>query len=100
MAVMMLLAIACHCDAGAISDTEVLAIVNRHCLMCHAANPTHEGFREAPKNVILETVGDLRKYGVTIYAQTVQTKAMPLGNQTEMSEHERAILGQWLKQLP
>jgi uncharacterized membrane protein len=30
----------------------------------------------------------------------VQGKAMPLGNQTDMTEAERAALGQWLKELP
>jgi uncharacterized membrane protein len=35
-----------------------------------------------------------------IFAQTVQTKAMPLGNQTNMTDDERALLGRWLKELP
>jgi uncharacterized membrane protein len=30
----------------------------------------------------------------------VKTKAMPLGNETEMTDEERAILGQWLRDLP
>jgi uncharacterized membrane protein len=30
----------------------------------------------------------------------VQIRAMPLGNQTDMSENDRATLGQWLKELP
>jgi uncharacterized membrane protein len=68
--------------------------------MCHATNPTHESFRDAPKNVVLETVDDLKKHAVTIYVQTVQTRAMPLGNQTEMSEDERGVLGRWLRGLP
>ena len=83
-----------------VADAEALAIVHKHCVMCHAEKPTHESFREAPKNIILETVADLKKHAATIYAQTVQIKAMPLGNQTDMSENERATLGQWLKELP
>ena len=35
----------------------------------------------------------LKRHSATIYAQTVQTKAMPLGNQTNMSDDERATLG-------
>ena len=30
----------------------------------------------------------------------LQTKAMPLGNQTNMTDDERAMLGPWLKALP
>ena len=64
---------------------------------CHAAKPTHESFQEAPKNITLETIADIRKHALTILAQTMQTKAMPLGNQTGMSDEERATLAQWLK---
>lgn len=86
--------------AGSTSDADVLAISRKHCVMCHAANPIHESFQVAPKNIILETVADLRKHAVTIYAQTVQTKAMPLGNQSNMADDERVTLGRWLKELP
>lgn len=97
---MVFFATAPHADAGTVADTEALAIVSKHCVMCHAAKPPHESFREAPKGIILESVDDLRTHAATIYAQTVQIKAMPLGNQTDMSETDRATLGQWLKELP
>ena len=86
--------------AGSASDAEVLVIVHKHCTACHAASPTHESFREAPKNIVLESVADLKKHAAVIYAQTVQGRAMPLGNQTDISDAERAALGQWLKELP
>ncbi len=65
--------------------------------MCHAANPTHESFQVAPKNITLETVADLRKHATTIYAQTVRTRAMPLGNLSNMADDERLTLGRWLR---
>src|SRR5262245_9950427 len=83
--------------ALAVDDQEVLALMQKHCVACHAAKPTHESFREAPKNITLETIADIRKHAATICAQTVQTKAMPLGNQTGMTDEERATLAQWLK---
>ena len=94
-------AVAGHCAcAGGISDSEAIAIARKHCVMCHAAEPTHKSFQEAPKNIRIETIADLKRYATAIYAQTVQTKAMPLGNETNMSDHERTRLGQWLKELP
>jgi len=81
---------------AAITDTEVLALSAKHCTMCHAKKPTHESFKEAPKNVMLESVADLRKYAPLIVTQTVQNKAMPLGNQTAMTDDERAKLGAWI----
>jgi uncharacterized membrane protein len=96
-AVMVLIAAAPFSRALAVDDAEVLALVRKHCVMCHAAKPTHESFQEAPKHVTLETVADIRRHAATISAQTVQTKAMPLGNQTGMTDEERATLAQWLK---
>jgi uncharacterized membrane protein len=96
----LLLAAANPSYAASVSDTEALGIVRKHCVMCHTASPTHQSFREPPKNIILETADDLKKYAAVIFAQTVQTKAMPLGNETEMSDDERAILGRWLRDLP
>lgn len=83
-----------------VSDAEALAIAHKHCTMCHARKPTHAAFQEAPNGVTLETIAELKKYVALIYVQTVQNKAMPLGNQTGMSEAERAALGRWLKALP
>ena len=97
VAVTILVASAPSSHALAVDDAEALALVQKHCVMCHATKPTHESFREAPKNIALETIADIRKHAATISAQTVQTKAMPLGNQTGMTDDERATLAQWLK---
>ena len=96
-AVTILIAAAPFSPALAVDDAEALALVQKHCVMCHATKPTHESFREAPKNIALETISDIRKHAATISAQTVQTKAMPLGNQSGMTDDERATLAQWLK---
>lgn len=96
-AVIVFIVAAPFSHALAVDDAEVLALMQTHCMTCHAIKPTHESFREAPKNVTLETIADIRKHAATIYAQTVQTRAMPLGNQTGMTDDERATLAQWLK---
>jgi|SRR5512144_841013 uncharacterized membrane protein len=96
-AVTVLIAAAPFSRALAVDDAEALALVRKHCVMCHAAKPTHESFREAPKNISLEIIADIKKHAATISTQTVQTKAMPLGNQTGMTDEERATLAQWLK---
>lgn len=96
-AVTILIAAAPFSRALAVDDAEALALVQKHCVMCHATKPTHESFQEAPKNISLETIADIKKHAITISAQTVQTKAMPLGNQTGMTDEERATLAQWLK---
>ena len=72
--------------------------MQKHCVMCHAAKPAHESFQEAPKYITLETIADIKKNAAPISAQTVQTKAMPLGNQTAMTDEERQKIGQWIAQ--
>jgi uncharacterized membrane protein len=81
---------------GNVSDADVLAITATHCTMCHSRKPTHESFSEAPKNVTLDTVADLKRFAPLVLSQTVENRAMPLGNQTRMTDEERARLGQWI----
>jgi len=81
---------------GEVADADVLALTAKHCTMCHAKKPTHEAFSEPPKNVTLESIGDIKKYAPLILSQAVQNKAMPLGNQTAMTDDERAKLGAWI----
>lgn len=98
VAILVLLATVLPSDGAGISDADALAIVRKHCVICHAAAPSHESFREAPKNITLETIAEIRKHAAAAYTQTVQTRAMPLGNQTAMTEDERSALGAWLKE--
>ena len=86
-------------DSGtgqAVSDIEVLGITDAHCASCHARQPTHSAFKAAPKNVVLETTDDLRRYADLVDLHTVRTRTMPLGNLTGMTDSERARLGAWL----
>lgn len=80
----------------AVSDGEVLALTAKHCTMCHAERPTHDGFTEPPKGVTLTTVADLVRNAPLIKAQAVDSDAMPLGNETGITEAERATLAAWI----
>jgi uncharacterized membrane protein len=79
-----------------VADAEALAIARKHCTNCHARDPVHPAFNAPPKNVTLESLAELRRYGDLIVMQTVQNRAMPLGNQTGMTEEERERLGRWV----
>ncbi|MBM3529483.1 MAG: cysteine desulfurase [Alphaproteobacteria bacterium] len=80
-----------------VSDAQALEISQKHCVSCHAKAPIHPAFKEPPKNMPLETVRELKRYSTQIYMQTVQNRAMPLGNQTGMTDEERAALGRWVR---
>jgi uncharacterized membrane protein len=79
-----------------VSDGEALNIVGKHCVTCHSARPTHEGFDAPPKEVVLGTIDDIRLHAEQILAQTVNGDAMPLGNETAMTPEERLLLGAYL----
>ena len=82
--------------AEGVSDTEVLEITRTHCASCHSERPTNPAFPVAPKNMVLATTDDLRRYAALIDLQTVQNRVMPLGNMTGMTDGERSRLGAWL----
>jgi uncharacterized membrane protein len=79
-----------------VTDGEVLNIVGRHCVMCHSARPSHEGFEVAPKDLVLTTIPDIRRHAAAIMAQAVNSDAMPIGNETLMTAEERQALGAFL----
>jgi uncharacterized membrane protein len=80
----------------AVTEGEVLTILAKHCVMCHAPRPSHEGFDAPPKGVVLVSIDDLVTHKEQVIAQAVQGDAMPLGNETEMTTAERAALGAFL----
>ncbi|HET6970160.1 MAG TPA: urate hydroxylase PuuD [Phenylobacterium sp.] len=75
----------------------VRTIVDRHCVMCHAAHPTHKGIPTAPNGAMFDTADGLKARVDRIYERAVATPSMPLGNETHMTDAERAQLGAWIK---
>ena len=84
--------------ASNVSDDAIAEIMERHCVSCHAASPTHPSVIEPPSGLILESVNDVRANADAIMLQTVDSDLMPLGNETGMTDDERAMLGAWLAQ--
>jgi uncharacterized membrane protein len=74
---------------------QVQAIIKQRCISCHSDRPTQPGFATAPAGVMLHTPELIRSNGARIYAQAVQLKSMPLGNLTNMTDEERALIGAW-----
>jgi uncharacterized membrane protein len=79
-----------------VSDADALAIVGKHCVMCHSARPTHAGFDQPPKGIVFGSIEDLHAHAAQILAQAVNSTAMPLGNETGITTEERQKLGAFL----
>lgn len=72
-------------------------VVQGRCSMCHAAEPVWEGIVRAPKNVKLETDGEIAAHAREIYLQAGRSHAMPPGNITDLSPEERQLLVAWFE---
>jgi uncharacterized membrane protein len=75
---------------------EIKAVVDKHCVQCHAAEPTFPAFSEPPKGLVLTDPVTIAGNAALIRAQAVDTQVMPLGNTTGMTDDERALLGRWI----
>ncbi len=80
-----------------VSLTLAMMIIDRHCVSCHSAQPTHPDFSFAPTNMLLDSPDQIKQYAQSIYERAVITDAMPLGNETDMTVQERLLLGRWAR---
>ena len=83
---------------AAVPFVRVSAVVEQRCATCHSVQPTDDSFSTAPKGVVLDTPAQIKARSAAIEEQAVETKAMPLGNVTQMTEEERVLLGRWIDQ--
>lgn len=81
-----------------VAFAEAQGIIERRCLSCHAAKPSHPSFSEPPGGVVLEGAQRIRRWAPRIMERAVVTKTMPLGNLTGMTDAERITLGAWIAQ--
>ncbi|NML62675.1 hypothetical protein HHL21_16640 [Massilia sp. RP-1-19] len=106
IALLLALAVAIAPKAPAARDTAadpaaqfaaVQQIIGQRCVSCHAAAPTQPGFASAPAGIMLHDAASIRQNAVKIYEQSVQLKAMPIGNLTNMTDAERAQVAAWFE---
>lgn len=77
---------------------EVHSILQMRCLTCHSAHPTYPAFPQPPSGIILEDPRRVHELAPRIQVRVVETKTMPLGNLTGMTDEERAKIGAWIAQ--
>jgi len=80
-----------------VTFSQVRAVVGQHCLACHAPTPTFPGIAQPPAGVVLHTPELLIQNAQRIYQQTIVTRMMPLGNITQMTDLERAVIAAWVQ---
>ncbi len=79
-----------------ISDEQAFAIVERRCTTCHAEKPSNPSFPEPPGGVKLDQLDRLKIMAPRVQVRAIDTRTMPLGNLTGMTDAERDTLAAWL----
>ena len=77
--------------APKVEFAEVERIINERCRVCHVAP-------SAPQGVVFENTRQIQALAPKIYLQAVKTRAMPLGNATQITDDERQTLRDWVAQ--
>ena len=81
-----------------VAFAEVDAVIGKHCRPCHSEKPTDEIFKVAPNGVKYNTSAQIAAMAAKIKQRAVDTNSMPMGNKTNMTAEERALLGRWIEQ--
>jgi uncharacterized membrane protein len=69
---------------------QLQAIMQARCIQCHGA-------QLQMKNVRLDSPEQIKLHAQAVYQQVVVTKQMPMNNSTQISDAERAFVGEWFK---
>jgi uncharacterized membrane protein len=81
-----------------VSFADVRSIVDRRCVACHSRTPAIPDFGAPPVGLSFEDPARIQALADRIRARAVETRTMPLGNRTRMTDRERAILARWIEQ--
>lgn len=77
------------------TDAQGMAIIQERCASCHAAQPTQAGFASPPAGVALENLDQVMVIKPKLI-EVINSKYMPLGNITQMTDEERQQVIGWL----
>jgi len=78
-------------QSGPVSIAEVQAVMTARCATCHSG-------ASAPLGIQFETAEQIEARADDIARMAVQTRAMPPGNATGITDEERELLGAWIAQ--
>lgn len=87
---------AAQAAAFEVSDDQAMAIVARRCQTCHSEHPTNPSFPEPPVGVKLDSRERVLAMAPRVQVRAIDTRTMPLGNLTGMTDAERDTLAAWL----
>lgn len=85
-------------DLQPVSFLQVQPIIQKRCTNCHSSKPIDDVNKVAPNGIMFDTPEEIKKHADRILVRAVQTKTMPQGNKTGITEEERELIGVWIEQ--
>jgi uncharacterized membrane protein len=82
-------------DAAPVSTTSIMPLIRERCANCHSSTPSLAGMSQPPLGLAFDNPGQVEAQAQRIFESAVNSRTMPLGNLTGMTDDERAILAQW-----
>ena len=79
-----------------VSFEDARSIIDRRCTACHSAAPSITEFGPSPGGVSFDDPARIQALAERIRVRAVETRTMPLGNRTNITERERALLARWI----
>ncbi|MEO9103222.1 MAG: urate hydroxylase PuuD [Burkholderiaceae bacterium] len=76
--------------AQPVNFTQVKAVVDQRCVMCHNAQLSQKGVR-------LDTTEAIKQHAQAVYQQAAVLKLMPQNNATQITEDERGLIKRWFE---
>jgi uncharacterized membrane protein len=74
----------------------VRAVIAQRCQPCHSQYQSDRSMGPSPGGVTFDTPESIARLAERIRVRVVETKTMPLGNKTGMTDEERALLARWI----
>lgn len=87
-----------YAEGPKVSFATAQMIVQTRCVTCHSEKPTNPSFAAPPSGVMLDSPERIAAYAPRIFVRAVETRTMPLGNLTFITDEERKLLGAWVAQ--
>jgi uncharacterized membrane protein len=82
-------------NLAAPETSAIMPVIKERCSGCHSSSPATAGFASAPLGILLDESSQVEGHAERIHIVTTQSRTMPLGNLTGMTEQERELIGSW-----
>ena len=85
-------------DLPPVAFSQIQPIIKTRCTQCHSATPTDDTQKTAPNGIMFDTPEQIKQHIDRILVRAVETKTMPQGNKTNITDKERELIGVWIAQ--